>query len=328
MLLPVSLLIKANFFWEKINFFAANFIAIITVIILIACALERIIKGYKIAWYYLIAMLILLMGILNYVFNALGITTFYIYNTTGLVVGLTVEIVFLSFALTQRYNFLKNEKKILEQEKAKLEIALVDDVFTAQENERTRLAQDLHDDLGGTLSAIKLNLTAFKTNISNLSDKNKQFFGQTITMIEKACTHLREIAHDLMPKNLEKLGLVNALNEQFIYLKQTSSIKYEFVFDMQNTINPEMELAIYRIIKELVNNIEKHAYSTKASIQLLAINNQITIMAEDNGIGFDADKNLPGIGLNNISSRINYLKGSLYIDSNKNGTTISIQILI
>ena len=107
-----------------------------------------------------------------------------------------------------------------------------------------------------------------------------------------------------------------------------SSIKYEFVFDMQNTINPEMELDIYRIIKELVNNIEKYAYSTKASIQLLAINNQITIMAEDNGIGFDADKNLPGIGLNNISSRINYLKGSLYIDSNKNGTTISIQIPI
>ncbi len=326
MIIPIFLLFKANFLWEKINFYAANFIAIITVIILIACAAERIIKGYKIAWYYLIAMLILLLGILNYVLNAMGITTFYIYNTTGLVIGLTVEIVFLSFALTQRYNFLKNQKKILEQQKAKLEIALVDDVFTAQENERTRLAQDLHDDLGGTLSAIKLNITAFKSNISDLSEKNKQFYAQTITMIEKACLNLREIAHDLMPKNLEKLGLVTALNEQFIYLRQTSNINYEFVHDVQNSINPELELSIYRIIKELINNIEKHAYANKASVQLLSNEQQIVIMTEDNGIGFDVNKKAEGIGLNNISSRINYLKGALYIDSNKKGTTITIQI--
>ncbi len=325
-IMPIFLLFKANFLLEKINFFAANFTAIITVIILMVCAIERIIKGYKLAWYYLIAMLILLLGILNYVFNALGITTFYIANTTGLVVGLTLEIVFLSFALTQRYNFLKKEKKILLKEKAQLQVALIDDVFAAQENERARLARDLHDDLGGTLSAIKLNLTAFKTTVSDLSEKNQLFYGKTISMIEKACSNLREIAHDLMPKNLEKLGLIDALNEQFIYLKQTSTIDYEFVSDGQKKIVPELELAIYRIIKELINNVEKHSCATKASVQLLSSASQITIMCEDNGIGFDADKMQTGLGLSNITSRVNYLKGAIYIDSNDNGTTITIEI--
>lgn len=326
MLLPIFLFFRENFLLEKVNFYAANFMSLITVLILIACAIERISKGYQLAWYYLVAMLILLLGILNYVFNTLGITNFYVFQTTGLVVGLTVEIVFLSFALTQRYNFLRNEKKVLLKEKAELQMALVDDVFAAQENERTRLARDLHDDLGGTLSAIKLNLTAFKVSVTDLSENNQLFYAQTILMIEKACVNLREIAQDLMPKNLEKMGIVDALSEQFVYLKQTSSIDYEFIFDIQKTIAPDLELAIYRIIKELINNIEKHSCATKASVQLLSSTTQITIMCEDNGIGFSTKENQMGLGLNNITSRVNYLKGTIYIDSNNNGTTITIEI--
>jgi signal transduction histidine kinase len=326
-LIPISLFFKESFVLEKVNFFATNFMSLITVFILIACAIERIIKGYKLAWYYLIAMFILLFGILNYVFNTLGITSFYLFPmTTGLVVGLTAEIVFLAFALTQRYNFLKGEKKILLKQKAELEVALIDDVFAAQENERARLARDLHDDLGGTLSAIKLNLTAFKANVNNLSEKNQLFYGKTIHMIEKACSNLREIAHDLMPKNLEQLGLIDALNEQFINLKQSSTIDFEFVYDIQKTIIPELALANYRIIKELINNIEKHSCATRASVQLLSSTDQITIMCEDNGIGFDIAKDQMGLGLNNITSRVNYLKGTIYIDSNNNGTTITIKI--
>ncbi|SEQ77898.1 sensor histidine kinase [Pedobacter rhizosphaerae] len=311
---------------EKINFFAANFIAVITVFILITCAIEILISGYKLARYYLVAMLILLPGILNYVFNTLGIITFYIDNTTGLVVGLTVEIVFLSFALTQRYNYLKNEKKILQQEKAKLEVALIDNIFTAQENERARLARDLHDDLGGTLSAIKLNLTSFKTSIKYLSENNQHLYMQTIGMMEKACINLKEIAHDLMPKNLEKLGLVETLNEQFIYLAQMSNTAYEFVFDLQKVVNPDLELAIYRMVKELINNIEKHASASRASLQLLVSRTEITIMCEDNGVGFDTKKQQMGMGLNNVSLRVSYLRGSVFLDSNTAGTTITIHI--
>lgn len=326
--LPLGLLILGtNLQLEKINFYAANFIALLTVIILILNTTERIIKGYKLAWYYLIAMLILLLGILNYVFNALGITNYYFIEvTTGLVVGLTVEIIFLSFALTQRYNFLKKETKTLQQEKSKLEIALVDDVFEAQENERRRLAQDLHDDLGGTLSAIKLNVTAFKSNIVQLPTENHGFYEQTINMIESACENLREISHNLMPKNLGVNGLINALTEQFTELNQTGHIAFEFVHDVNKKISPGIELAIYRIVKELTSNVIKHAAATKTSIQIISTNEQIIVMCEDNGIGFDTGTSNKGIGLTNIKLRVSQLKGIFNMESNEMGTSVSIFI--
>ncbi len=80
------------------------------------------------------------------------------------------------------------------------------------------------------------------------------------------------------------------------------------------------------MIKELVNNVEKHSCATKASVQLLSSAGQITIMCEDNGLGFNADEVQTGLGLSNIKSRVNYLKGAIYIDSNNNGTTITIEI--
>lgn len=327
-LLPLGLLIfGTNLQLEKVNFYAANFIALLTVVILILNTIERIIKGYKLAWYYLIAMLILLLGILNYVFNALGITNYYaIEVVTGLVVGLTVEIIFLSFALTQRYNFLKKETKILQQQKTKLEIALVDDVFEAQENERRRLAQDLHDDLGGTLSAIKLNVTAFKSNIVQLPAENHAFYQQTINMIESACENLREISHNLMPKNLENNGLINTLTEQFSELNQTGHITFEFVHDIEQPISPDIELTIYRIAKELINNVIKHAVATKASLQIISSEEQIVMMCEDNGIGFNPTIGNDGIGLANIKLRVNHLKGVFSLESNEMGTSISIFI--
>lgn len=326
-LLPLYLLfVESSMVLEKVNFFASNLLALLTVIILILNTTERIIKGYKLAWYYLITMLILLLGILNYVFNSLGITSFYIFNTTGLVVGLTVEIIFLSFALTQRYNFLKKETKVLQQQKAKLEIALVDDVFEAQENERRRLAQDLHDDLGGTLSAIKLNVTAFKSNIVQLPAENHAFYEQTINMIESACENLREISHNLMPKNLEKNGLIHTLTEQFAELNQTGHITFEFVHDIERPISPDTELAIYRIAKELINNVIKHAVATKASLQIISSEEQIVIMCEDNGIGFNPTSTNDGIGLANIKLRVNHLKGVFSLESNEMGTSISIFI--
>lgn len=327
-ILPLGLLIfGTNLQLEKINFYTANFIALLTVIILILNTAERIIKGYKLAWYYLVAMLILLLGILNYIFNALGITNYYaIEVTTGLVVGLTAEIIFLSFALTQRYNFLKSETKILQHEKTKLQVALVNDVFEAQENERRRLAQDLHDDLGGTLSAIKLNVTAFKANIVELPPENHTFYAQTIRMIENACENLREISHNLMPKDLGNSGLINTLTEQFLELNQNGNIVFEFIHDINSDISAETELTIYRIIKELTNNIIKHAVATKASLQIISSSEQIVIMCEDNGIGFDANPNCDGIGLANIKLRVSYLKGVFRLESNKMGTSISIFI--
>ncbi|TKC12675.1 histidine kinase [Pedobacter polaris] len=325
-LIPALMLIKSDITLEKIVFYINNFLALLTVIVLIICVVERIKGGYKLGWYYFIATVMLLLGVFNYVFNTLGLTNFNLLKPNGLVVGLTAEIVFLSFALTQRYNFLKKEKEILLEEKGRHQIDLADGIFNAQEDERTRLARDLHDDLGGTLSLIKLNVTAFQFKAHQLTTKETEFLDQTINMIEKACTDLREISHNLMPKNFETYGLIETLKEHFRVLNTSGKISFDFVHQLDHEIETPVEITIYRIINELVNNIINHSCASKATIQLLYFSNTITIMAEDNGIGFNPEKNSKGLGIQNITSRVNYLDGKILVDSNRTGTTTTIEI--
>ncbi len=325
-LIPALMLIKSDITLEKIVFYINNFLALLTVIVLIVCVVERIRGGYKLGWYYFVATIMLLLGVFNYVFNTLGLTYFNFFKPNGLVVGLTAEIVFLSFALTQRYNFLKKEKEVLLEEKGRHQVDLADGIFNAQEDERTRLARDLHDDLGGTLSLIKLNVTAFQFKANQLSAKETDFLDQTIGMIEKACTDLREISHNLMPKNFESLGLVETLKEHFKVLNTAGKINFDFVFQLNHQIDTSTEITIYRIVNELINNIINHSCASKATIQLLSFNDSITIMSEDNGIGFNPDKENKGLGIQNITSRVKYLNGKILVDSNHTGTTTTIEI--
>ncbi|MBO9673398.1 MAG: histidine kinase [Sphingobacteriaceae bacterium] len=325
-IIPVFMLFKSFIALEKTVFYINNFLALLTVIVLIICVVERIKAGYKLGWYYFIATVMLLFGVFNYVFNTLGLTNFNLLKPNGLVVGLTAEIIFLSFALTQRYNFLKKEKEILLEEKSKHQVDLADGIFNAQEDERTRLARDLHDDLGGTLSIIKLNITAFQQKALKLTENERIFYDQTIGMVEKACADLREISHNLMPKNFEQLGLIETLKEHFSSLNNSGKIAFEFVFQVEQPIESTTEITIYRIVNELVNNINRHSLATKATIQILSFDERINIMAEDNGIGFNPEEDKKGLGMQNILSRVNYLNGKIQIDSNQNGTTIVIDI--
>ncbi|MBT2562440.1 7TM diverse intracellular signaling domain-containing protein [Pedobacter sp. ISL-64] len=325
-IIPVIMLFKSFIILEKTVFYINNFLALLTVIVIIICVVERIRAGYKLGWYYFIATVMLLFGVFNYVFNTLGLTNFNLLKPNGLVVGLTAEIIFLSFALTQRYNFLKKEKEILLEEKSKHQVDMADGIFNAQEDERTRLARDLHDDLGGTLSIIKLNVTAFQHKVLKLTENERVFYDQTIGMIEKACADLREISHNLMPKNFEQFGLIETLNEHFRTLNHSGKIAFEFVFQVEHPIESGMEITIYRIVNELVNNIIRHSFASKATIQILSFDERISIMAEDNGIGFNPDKDKKGLGIQNILSRVNYLNGKIQVDSNQNGTTTTIDI--
>lgn len=326
--IPVLMLFKSFIALEKTVFYINNFLALLTVIVIIICVVERIRAGYKLGWYYFIATVMLLFGVFNYVFNTLGLTNFNLLKPNGLVVGLTAEIIFLSFALTQRYNYLKKEKEILLEEKSKHQVDLADGIFNAQEDERTRLARDLHDDLGGTLSIIKLNITAFQHKVLQLTTDERVFYDKTIGMIEKACADLREISHNLMPKNFEQTGLIETLNEHFTTLNQSGKIAFDFVFQVEHRIESAMEITIYRIVNELVNNIIRHSFASKATIQILSFDERINIMTEDNGIGFNPDIDKKGLGIQNILSRVNYLKGKIQVDSNQNGTTTTIDIPI
>jgi signal transduction histidine kinase len=196
-------------------------------------------------------------------------------------------------------------------------------VMETQEQERKRIAEDLHDSLGHLLSTTKLTL-------QTVPESQKHLMENPLSLLNQASSEIRNITFNLMPKTLEEEGLVSALNELASKTSGSGSVKmFLQVHGMESTIlEKQTQFNIYRIIQEAVNNILKHAEASEINIQLIREGNQLTIMIEDDGKGFDsAVEKKSGRGLRNITTRTQWLNGTNVIDSTPGrGTTISIQI--
>jgi two-component system, NarL family, sensor kinase len=231
--------------------------------------------------------------------------------------------------LAKQQNEIK-QQRISELEKDKQLIA-VDSMLQGQEEERSRLAKDLHDGLGGLLSGVKFSLSNMKDNLVITPD-NMAVFERSLDMIDTSIKELRRVAHNMMPEMLTKFGLDEALKEYCNTINATNllSVKYQSM-GLDTRIEKSSEIIIYRIIQELINNIMKHASATEAMVQLIKEDGRFSIIVEDNGKGFDTAllKNNKGAGLTSIRSRVDYLKGRLDIHSETGkGTLVNIEFNI
>ena len=222
------------------------------------------------------------------------------------------------------------QRRISELEKDK-QLVAVDSMLQGQEEERSRLAKDLHDGLGGLLSGVKFSLSNMKDNLIITPD-NMAVFERSLDMIDTSIKELRRVAHNMMPEMLTKFGLDEALKEYCNTINATNllSLKYQSM-GMDTRIEKSAEIIVYRIIQELLNNIMKHAVATEAFVQLVREPNRLNIVVEDNGRGFDTAilKNNKGAGLTSIQSRVDYLKGQLDIHSEAGkGTLVNIEFNI
>ncbi len=192
--------------------------------------------------------------------------------------------------------------------------------------ERKRVAAELHDNLGGLLSAVKLNMEIM--NAENLSEAERQLYENVLTMVTNACIEVRNISHNMLPEVLEKHGLTTALQRYAHSINNSQKIKLELdLFGLEDRLDKQIEASIYPICVELVNNILKHAQATSATLQIIHSQNEISIMAQDNGKGINTDEIKDGMGLQNIQSRIEAMQGTYRFDSTPGqGTTISIEI--
>ena len=220
-----------------------------------------------------------------------------------------------------------HQQRIRELEKDKQLIA-VDSMLQGQEEERSRLAKDLHDGLGGLLSGVKFSLSNMKDNLIITPD-NMAVFERSLDMLDTSIKELRRVAHNMMPELLTKFGLDEALKEYCNSINTTNllSVKYQSI-GMDTRIEKSSEIIIYRIIQELLNNIMKHAAATEAMVQLIKEAGRFSIIVEDNGKGFDTGllKNNKGAGLTSIQSRVDYLKGKMDIHSEADkGTLVNIE---
>lgn len=220
------------------------------------------------------------------------------------------------------------QQRIRELEKDK-QLVAVDALLRGQEEERSRMAKDLHDGLGGMLSGVKLSLGAMKGNII-LSEENTRLFGRVLDQLDHSISEMRRVAHNMMPEALVKLGLQQAIQDYCDGLNESNRLVFNCQFHgLDNRLETTMEVVVYRIIQELLNNVVKHAEATTVLVQVMRYENSFNITIEDNGIGFDQGIDKKSNGLNNVRSRVDYLKGQLDIQSAPGkGTSVHIDIAL
>ena len=229
-------------------------------------------------------------------------------------------------------NFRNKQKlqniKITELEKDK-QLFAIDAMLKVQEDERSRIAKDLHDGLGGLLSGTKLSFNTMKESLI-LTPENATQFEKSLSMLDTTIADLRKVAHNLMPEALVKYGLNDALRDFCNTIQSSTSIIVNYQkLGIDRKINNTAETFIYRIAQELVNNAVKHADAKEIMVQITTEKNKVLLAVEDDGKGYDTSSELfkKGDGLDNITYRVQYLNGKIdTVSTPENGTSINIEL--
>jgi len=245
----------------------------------------------------------------------------------------TVAMLLLSVAIIMFMVFYQ-KKMIQEQMKhQQLELdyqqKMMEAALESQENERRRVAGDLHDSIGGMLSTIRVGLSTLARQMPD-----PESIEQPKQMLDDTIASVRQISRDLMPSTLEKFGLVQAVRELCDRFHATSLLPVIFHEEGDvPALDPKKELMLYRIIQELVNNAIKHAQATAIHVRIYADQN-LRIEVEDDGVGFEVEplrngthSGKSGLGLFNIENRVRLLDANLEFESQlKKGSKITLNI--
>jgi two-component system, NarL family, sensor kinase len=236
----------------------------------------------------------------------------------------------LAFAGFSFYRKRQTQNKLqLQTEVMKQQDLATKAVLEAEEKERQRIARDLHDGVGQVMSAAKMNLSAFENELIFKDENQKLSFEKVISLVDEGCKEVRNVSHQMMPNALLKAGLASAIRE-FIGKIESPSLKVNLYTEgLNERLDNNIETVLYRVIQECVNNVIKHAGANQLDISLIKDTDGISATVEDNGKGFSASNasNLEGIGLKNIKSRVEFLKGTVDFDSSEgNGTLVAIHV--
>lgn len=200
----------------------------------------------------------------------------------------------------------------------------------AEIQERKRIGQELHDGLGQMLSVARLNISVLQQKSSLTEERKKELLDAAMYSVDKAFYELRDISHNLAPSVLTEKGFIGALKDLSDQINQSKVMKVNLeTFGLNGSLDNLIENTLYRAVQELINNTIKHAKATNIYLQLVKSETEITLMDEDNGVGFNMNNTLieNGGGLSNIRSRVENLSGSIFIDAMADrGTIITIVI--
>ena len=236
-----------------------------------------------------------------------------------LLLGL-VALFFLWRWTVQKRRFAESFIKQLEQEK---QIVAAQSVFDGEVQERSRLARDLHDGMGGKLTAMKINLEKLK-HIAMFDQSKEDQYDVVMNILDDSVQEMRRVSHNLMPDTLNRAGLKQAVDE--FCRSMSSQIIFNYYGD-ETRLDLKLEALIYRSIYELVNNALKYAAATQIMVQIIRESDTISFTVQDNGCGFDTTAATKGIGLQNVRTRVVSFGGDMQIDSKEGvGTEINVEL--
>jgi len=228
-----------------------------------------------------------------------------------------IIVIAISIYFRQRWALSKSKLETTEKTK-KLEIA--EAKIQGQDAERDRLGMDLHDGIVSDLSALKMRIQSYF--------KENDEFGTVNHSLNTIIQNLRGLSHRMRPASLEEFGLVPSIQNLVYTVNQSNKFKVDFYCDFDDRLSQNIEISIYFLIYELVNNATKYSSGDTIDIQLYKDKELINLSVEDNGGGFNPDNKNAGQGLKNIRDRLTQLGGSLVIDSHDDATAFIINIPI
>jgi signal transduction histidine kinase len=238
----------------------------------------------------------------------------------------------MAFILYVNYS----QKKILKEQMRiqkldyKHQEELLHATILTQEKERNRIARDLHDEIGSKLNVIFLNICRLK-KYEATTTKIKEITNEVETVIHTTINAIRFISHELLPPTLEEFGLIETIRELQHSYNKAGEVHLEFSTstDVDKIENSLVELNLFRIIQELINNSIRHGKATEIDIHLATKNTAIKLNYQDNGTGFDSSKTThkKGLGMKNIESRLRIINATYTLSSSpKSGTNVIIHI--
>lgn len=235
------------------------------------------------------------------------------------------------YAHTQYRKYKLKKEKQLQEELFRQQQIAAREVIAAEENERKRIASELHDGVGQMMSATRMNLSAFENSFPFSADEQNIAFEKIIGLVDDSAREIRNVSHNLMPIALQKKGLAEAVRE---FTSKIDRNVLEIGLHTEDANGEPADAAtaniLYRVIQECVNNVLKHAGATRVDIVMDHEGDTFSVTIEDNGKGFDTAKMAEtggGLGLGNIKSRVDYLRGTVEFDSAPGrGTVVMIHI--
>lgn len=233
----------------------------------------------------------------------------YTFAWVGIIVSLGISLSVVCARL------LVNHVERMSYHRRLLENRLLTAVLRTEERSRSSFSRELHDGLGPLLSSAKMSLSSLQK--SELSDKERATLQNTVAVIDEAIRSLREISNNLSPHVLNSFGLARGIKNFVDRTVALHNVKIEFITPLRGErFDSNIEVIIYRVICELINNSLKHSSCTTINISLTLNNGRIAVVYSDNGCGFSYKESLnSGMGLSNMKSRISSLGGSLRFNS-------------